>query len=86
VFEHLLPADQVFGINDGKFDAVFSEKIGKSLLALDLRKLAKVAITPQQVEGAEGEVVLLTCGEFGMEFGEVVLPSFTTTTSPSMIA
>jgi hypothetical protein len=41
VLEHLLPvADQVFGIDDGKFDAVFAEKVRKSLLALNLGKLA----------------------------------------------
>ena len=72
---HLLSvADQVLGIDDRMPDVVFPEQVGEHSLALDLRKLAEVAISPEQVEGVVDKTILLARGEFGLKFGEIRPP------------
>jgi hypothetical protein len=66
VCEHLLLVSKVSGINDREFDAVFPEKVGQDLLALNLGELAegrKVAISPQKIEGVIDETILFTRSE-----------------------
>ena len=45
------------------------------LLALDLRKLAKIAVPPEKVEGVKHQPVLTARGEFGLQFRKIG-PSF----------
>ena len=60
--EHLLAvADQVFGEQHGVRCFAFTEQVEQRLLAFDLRKLAEVTVTPQQVEGVVDQPVLSAC-------------------------
>jgi hypothetical protein len=72
MLKHLLSAaDQALAVDDRSFNAVFVHQIAQCLLALDLRKFAEVAITPEKVERVKDQPVLSACGEVGLEFGEV---------------
>ena len=72
MFEHLLPvANEVLRIENPQLDGVFAEKVQQQFLALDLRQLAEVTITPEKVEGIVDQPVLSTGGEFGLQLREV---------------
>ena len=63
MLEHLLPvADEMFAVEHRQLDVVFTEQVQQRLLALDLGKLAKVAVAPEQVEGVVDQPVLSACG------------------------
>jgi len=59
--KHLLPvADEMFTVNHGRPDAVSTEQVQQCLLALDLRELAEVSITPEEIEGVVDQSILST--------------------------
>ena len=69
MLKHLLPvAGEMFGVENRQLDVVFAEQVQQRLLALDLRKLAKVAVTPEQVEGVVDQPVLPACRQLGLQF------------------
>ena len=72
MFKHLLAvADEVLGVDDWEPDVVFPEEVGKHLLALDLRNVAKIPVPPKKVEGVVDETALFVRGEFCLEFREI---------------
>jgi hypothetical protein len=56
------------------------------LFALDLWKAAKFAIKPEQIEGVIGEPTRRPAASSAWSSEKLVRPSWTTTTSPSMMA
>ena len=68
--QHLLPVTgQVFDVKDWYIDIV-AEKVSQYLLALKLRKLPKVAVSPEEVEDVVDQI-LPSSDELVLEFGEV---------------
>jgi hypothetical protein len=71
VKHNLAVSGEVFGIENLVLDVVFPEKVQQRLLAIDLRKAAKVAIPPKEIEGIIDETALSARGKFCLEFGRV---------------
>ena len=67
-FEMRMPSQ---GVEDREFNVVFAKKLEQRLFALDLRKAAEIAITPEEIEGVVDEPALPARGEFGLKFGKV---------------
>ena len=75
MLKHLLPvACQVLGVNNRGLDVILTEQVLQGLLALDLGELAKVAVTPQQIEGVIDQSILPARGQLCLQLREVGPP------------
>ena len=69
LLKHLLAiGDEVFTVNDGSLDIVFTDQVQQRLLALDLWELAEISITPEKIEGVVDQSILSTGGKFGLQY------------------
>lgn len=67
-------------------EVVLVKQLLEQPLPLLLRLCAEITIQPEQVERIEEQTVLIASGKIGLQLGEVSSASWTTTTSPSMMA
>lgn len=69
VLKHLLAVPgEMFGVEDRQLDIVFLKEVQQSLLALNLRQLSEIPVTPQEIEGVIHQPALPSGGEFGLKF------------------
>ena len=62
MLKHLLAiADEMFTVDHGSLDTIFTEQVQQRLLAFDLREFAEVSVTPEEVEGVVDQSVLSSC-------------------------
>lgn len=61
----------MYGIQHRQFDIVFTEHVHQELLTFDLWQLAKVAVTPEQIEGVVHETALPACSQLCLKLGEI---------------